>query len=185
MKNDTFIFHSPFKMLNYAKYSAKCVNDKLMIIHMIRITGNANGTNDAGAAQPDRETAACGVLVRVELAVREGLTCVLQLCEKPQRGRFHQVNRVALAREPQFAVRLCALTEAAEHDQTVHRNLNRNRLLLCVFMQLEADFQRILARKMLKLKLLLLLLHTWRSSFCNPAYCPRLSRFCRLCGCYL
>lgn len=23
MKNDTFIFHSPFKMLNYAKYSAK------------------------------------------------------------------------------------------------------------------------------------------------------------------
>ncbi len=22
-ENDTFIFHSPFKMLNYAKYSAK------------------------------------------------------------------------------------------------------------------------------------------------------------------
>ena len=128
-----------------------------MIIHMIRIAGNADGTDHAGAAQPDRETAACGVLVRVELAVREGLACVLQLCEKPQRGRFHQVNRVALAREPQFAVRLCALTEAAEHDQTVHRNLNRNRLLLCVFMQLEADFQRIFARKMLKLKLLLLL----------------------------
>lgn len=57
-----------------------------MIIHMIRIAGNADGTDHTGAAQPDRETAACGVLVRVELTIREGLACVLQLCEKPQRG---------------------------------------------------------------------------------------------------
>ena len=124
---------------------------------MIRIAGNADGTDHAGAAQPDRETAACGVLVRVELAVGKALARILQLREKAQRGHLHQINGVALAREPQLAVRLCALTKVTEHDQTVHRNFNRNRLLLCVFMQLEADFQRILARKMLKLKLLLLL----------------------------
>ena len=124
---------------------------------MIRITGNANRTNHASTAQPNRETAACGVLVRVQLAVCEGLACVLQLREKPQRGRFHQVNRIALARKPQFAVRLCAFREVTEHDQTVHRDLNRYRLLLCVFVQLEADFQRILTRKMLKLKFLFLL----------------------------
>ena len=79
-----------------------------MIIHMVRIAGNADGTDHARAAQPDGKAAAGSVLVRVELAVGKALARILQLREKPQRGRFHQVNRIALAREPQLAVRLCA-----------------------------------------------------------------------------
>ena len=129
-----------------------------MIIHMIRIAGNADGTDHARAAQPDGKAAAGSVLVRVELAVGKALACILQLREKAQRGHLHQVNGVALARQPQLAVRLCALTKVTEHDQTVHRDLSSHRLLLCVFVQLEADIQRILARKMRKLKLFFLLL---------------------------
>ena len=112
---------------------------------MVIKAGNADRADRARAAQRDREAAARRIVVAAQLAVCERLTGGLHLREHAERRALGQLDRVALAREPQLALRSGAFHEITEHDKAVHRDLDRDRLrlLLCIFDQLESDIQRI------------------------------------------
>ena len=141
---------------------------------MIRITGNADGTDHAGSAQPDRETAACGVLVRVAAC-------------GPRRSRLRPpALRKTAARtfpsgQPRCACARATVRCPALRPPPKQRNTTRPFTVIstatgcaCFFafsMQLEADFQRIFGAKNAQTETSPPALHTWRSSFCNPAYC--------------